>query len=225
MIPEYWRELLYPLGFLSAIAFGTRFLIQWILTERKGHTVVPKIFWEISIIGNLLLLIHSFIQLQFHVGIVQAWNGVIAWRNINLMKERKYQVAFKTVIYLLLIASALVVLGFLINGYFSPEGWVWFRAPLLGADVHIGIMWHIFGFISYICFSSRFWVQWVESELAKKSRLSLTFWWLSLIGGCFSILYFWHIRDWVNLIGPLCGLIPYIRNIMLAKRITDDKGF
>ena len=84
MIDDSWREFLYPLGFVANIPFGIRVFWQWLQSEKKKESVTPHGYWSIGILGNILLCLHSFIQLQFHIGALSAINGVIGWRHINL---------------------------------------------------------------------------------------------------------------------------------------------
>ena len=42
-------------GLVAQLAFGARFLVQWIASERAGKSVVPLAFWFFSIGGGLLL--------------------------------------------------------------------------------------------------------------------------------------------------------------------------
>src|SRR5262245_55918297 len=44
------------LGFTAQLLFSARFLVQWIASERAGMSVVPILFWWLSIIGGILLL-------------------------------------------------------------------------------------------------------------------------------------------------------------------------
>lgn len=48
------------LGLLGQAAFSTRFLIQWVATERAKRSVVPRTFWILSIVGSALLLAYAF---------------------------------------------------------------------------------------------------------------------------------------------------------------------
>jgi lipid-A-disaccharide synthase len=80
---------------------------------------------------------------------------------------------------------------------------------------------HVFGCIGLIIFSLRFWVQWWDAERQHKSVLPESFWWLSLIGSLFVCCYFALLADWVNIVGPLCAVIPYSRNIVLLRRKED----
>lgn len=222
---DEWRTFLYPLGFLAAIAFGARFIIQWLQSEKAGTSLVPRSFWQLSLIGNILLLLHTFIQVQYHLCLVQAFNAVISWRNLNLMQTRQPPISFHKVC-LLLIGAALAVSGaFILQDWFLARQADWFRIPI--APWHsmptgqVPFAWHLAGTLGYFLFSSRFWVQWWLTEKAHTSLLPLSFWWLSLSGALLSIAYFMRIGDTVNLIGPLVGLVPYIRNLMLFYKTKD----
>jgi len=43
------------LGFIGQFVFGARFLVQWIVSEKKKRSVVPISFWYLSILGGVLL--------------------------------------------------------------------------------------------------------------------------------------------------------------------------
>jgi lipid-A-disaccharide synthase-like uncharacterized protein len=47
------------LGFAAQALFTMRFLVQWIASERAGHSVVPLAFWLFSLGGGVLLLIYA----------------------------------------------------------------------------------------------------------------------------------------------------------------------
>ena len=46
-------------GFAGQALFGTRFLLQWIASERRKQSVVPTAFWFFSIGGSLILLAYA----------------------------------------------------------------------------------------------------------------------------------------------------------------------
>lgn len=220
---EQWRELLYPLGFLSSLAFTLRFLIQWIQSEKAKESVVSASFWKISFGGNVLLFIHSLIQIQFHVCVVQACNAVISWRNLNLMGRADKQWRLIGVVGLLAGAIVFSCAAFLFQGlWIAGADAEWFRTPIMpwgvnsGGEVHWP--WHVVGSLGILLFNSRFWVQWWEAETSRKSYLSASFWWLSLLGAILSLVYFARLGDIVNFIGPLFGLVPYVRNLMLIRQ-------
>jgi lipid-A-disaccharide synthase-like uncharacterized protein len=220
---DAWRQWLYPLGILPAMAFGWRFLLQWIQSEKAQRSVVTASFWKISLIGNILLLIHGALQMQFHVSIIQACNGVISWRNLNLLQPHEKHWNLPSVALLLAISLMSVLMLFMAQGYLHPqEAASWFRIPTsawnlptTGDDSFVHICWHAIGTSGLVLFNSRFWVQWWTTERYGTSMLSPLFWWMSLLGALLCIFYFHHIGDTINLIGPLIGIIPYIRNLML----------
>ena len=219
---DEWRVLLYPMGFLSSLVFGARFIIQWLISEKAQKSVVPQIFWQLSLLGNVLLFLHSIVQMQFHVGLVQSLNAVISWRNLNLMQNKKAPASF-TVVCILIGLSVFFTTGiFILVDWLSQGFGDWFQIPIAPwqnrSTSFIPFHWHLLGFGAYIMFSSRFWIQWWTIERTQTSQLPLSFWWISLVGALFSIVYFLKISDLVNLIGPLIGIVPYVRNLMLMKR-------
>ncbi len=46
-------------GFAGQALFGSRFLVQWIATERRRQSVVPTVFWYLSLGGGLVLLSYA----------------------------------------------------------------------------------------------------------------------------------------------------------------------
>lgn len=75
----------------------------------------------------------------------------------------------------------------------------------------------IVGFIGQAVFTSRFIVQWIASERAKKSIIPHAFWYLSVLGSLILLSYAIYIQDPVFLLGQMFGFIVYIRNIYLIK--------
>ena len=220
---DLWREWLYPLGFLSTAAFSGRMLLQWLSSEAKGRSTVMPAFWILSLIGNILLAAHSFIQIQVHVCLIQACNGVISWRNLNLMQPKDEQVSLKTTLTILTATVAAVIAAFWLQGlYLSNDASSWFRIPSTPwqneSNAAIPLSWHLLGFFGLTLFASRFWIQWWSAEKHKQSVLSGPFWWASLIGDLVCTAYFFAIGDPVNYLGPLFGLVVYTRNLMLIHK-------
>ena len=55
---HFWKVL----GWTGNAIFFSRFIIQWIATERKRKVVVPLAFWYCSLLGSLCLLIYAVHQ-------------------------------------------------------------------------------------------------------------------------------------------------------------------
>lgn len=212
-----WRELLYPLGFLASIAFSARMLVQWLTSEFSGKSCVKPLFWKISLCGNALLATHAFIQIQFHVCLIQICNAVISWRNLNLMQPPTEQVSTRNTVGMMALAIITVPIAFIIQNH----GTEWFRIPVTPwqNETHtLSPLWHAFGFVGLILFGSRYWLQWWCAEKRRESYLGPAFWWVSLIGEGACLIYFLLIQDPVNFLGPAFAFIPYVRNLMLIYK-------
>jgi lipid-A-disaccharide synthase-like uncharacterized protein len=46
-------------GYVGQSLFATRFLVQWVASERVGRSVIPVAFWFFSIGGGLLLFVYA----------------------------------------------------------------------------------------------------------------------------------------------------------------------
>jgi len=84
----------------------------------------------------------------------------------------------------------------------------WFQSPA---------GWYVLGFAGQLIFGSRFFVQWIASERAKKVVIPELFWLLSILGGTALFVYAVHKRDPVFALGQVLGLVVYARNMMLHR--------
>jgi lipid-A-disaccharide synthase-like uncharacterized protein len=78
------------LGFLAQLLFTMRFVVQWIVSERAGRSVIPLAFWWFSIGGGLLLLVYALYRRDpvFIAG--QAFGVFVYLRNVYfVLRERK----------------------------------------------------------------------------------------------------------------------------------------
>ncbi len=72
-------------GFTGQAVFGSRFILQWIASEYKKKSHVPRAFWYLSLVGSLILLTYS-IHKQDPVFILGfSLNTFIYIRNIHLI--------------------------------------------------------------------------------------------------------------------------------------------
>ncbi len=83
-------EVWLGIGFIGQAVFASRFWIQWIASEREGRSVIPIIFWFLSVIGGLTLLSYAIYR-KDPVFIVGQSTGLLIYsRNIYLIyKEKK----------------------------------------------------------------------------------------------------------------------------------------
>ena len=70
------------LGFFGQALFSGRFIVQWLVSERKKQSIIPVMFWYFSILGGATLLIYS-IHKQDPVFICgQALGLIVYFRNL-----------------------------------------------------------------------------------------------------------------------------------------------
>lgn len=74
------------------------------------------------------------------------------------------------------------------------------------------------GFTGQGCFFLRFFWQWLVSERQKKSVIPVGFWYLSLVGSFFLLVYAVLRQDIVFMVGQSTGFVIYIRNLALIHR-------
>ena len=85
-------------------------------------------------------------------------------------------------------------------------------------------MWLVIGFFGQAMFTSRFVVQWLASERARRSVTPVLFWWFSLAGGLVLLTYAVHRRDPVFALGQGTGLFIYLRNLLLIRRERREQA-
>jgi lipid-A-disaccharide synthase-like uncharacterized protein len=80
-------------GLLGNAAFFSRFLIQWVVSERKHRSVVPMAFWYLSILGSIILLIYAIHRKDPIFTLAYTPNAVVYFRNIVLRRREDRQKA------------------------------------------------------------------------------------------------------------------------------------
>jgi len=83
------NKLWLGLGFFAQILFSARFLVQWLASERAGKSIVPLLFWYLSIAGSGLLLAYA-IHRKDPVFILGQSMGIFIYsRNLYLIRREK----------------------------------------------------------------------------------------------------------------------------------------
>ena len=76
-------------GFFGTALFGSRFLVQWIMSEMKGRSVMPIAFWYFSLAGGVTLLAYA-IWREDPVFIVGQGTGLVIYaRNLYFIWREK----------------------------------------------------------------------------------------------------------------------------------------
>jgi len=77
------------LGFIGQALFGLRFVVQWLASEKAGQSVIPPMFWYISVPAGLILVAYA-VWRQDPVFIVnEAICVIIFVRNVVMLRNEK----------------------------------------------------------------------------------------------------------------------------------------
>ena len=77
------------IGFLGQGIFASRFVVQWIHSEKKGESFIPVIFWYLSIIGGLGLLTYAIFRKDPVIITGQLFGILIYTRNLILIYKKQ----------------------------------------------------------------------------------------------------------------------------------------
>ena len=73
------------IGFIGQGLFASRFIVQWIYSEKKGRSSIPVIFWYLSILGGLGLLTYAIFRKDPVIILGQTFGILIYIRNLVLI--------------------------------------------------------------------------------------------------------------------------------------------
>tara|TARA_B100001964_G_C13897783_1_gene450222 strand:+ start:345 stop:635 length:291 start_codon:yes stop_codon:yes gene_type:complete len=77
------------IGFLGQGIFASRFIVQWIYSEKKGESLIPVIFWYLSIFGGIGLLVYAVSRKDPVIITGQIFGILIYTRNLILIYRKK----------------------------------------------------------------------------------------------------------------------------------------
>ncbi len=92
---QYFKELTNTeilfliIGFVGQCLFASRFIYQWIYSEKLGKSTIPILFWYLSIFGGIGLLIYAIFRKDPIIILGQSFGIFIYLRNLVLIYKRK----------------------------------------------------------------------------------------------------------------------------------------
>ena len=78
------------IGFVGQGLFASRFIVQWIYSERKKESSIPISFWYLSIFGGLGLLIYAISRKDPVIITGQLFGIIIYTRNLVLIHKKSW---------------------------------------------------------------------------------------------------------------------------------------
>jgi len=87
--PWFWMVI----GFGGQAIFGARFLVQWIASEKAKRIVVPALFWHLSIVGSVLVLVYAIYRLDAVFIVANSVNTLLYARNLYVHERSRTETA------------------------------------------------------------------------------------------------------------------------------------
>jgi lipid-A-disaccharide synthase-like uncharacterized protein len=81
------------IGFFGQVLFTARFLVQWVISERRRDSVVPVTFWWLSVLGGTALLSYAISRHDPVIIFGQSIGLFIYARNLMLIAKLDQRVA------------------------------------------------------------------------------------------------------------------------------------
>jgi lipid-A-disaccharide synthase-like uncharacterized protein len=205
------------IGIAGACVFYGRFYVQWYVSERRKESVIPIAFWYMSCVGSVMLLFYAVYTRSPGAAYGQCFSMVVYSRNlVHVWREKgRLTQRLNTAVHILVAAIVVVGAGF--------TAWTWWREyqvnQTVAADeatrnwIWLGV-WAVGQFL----FTMRFLIQWVVTELKKRSVVPTVFWYLSLAAATLQLASYSQRQDWVFVVGMASTIIVYGRNLWLIHR-------
>lgn len=198
------------IGLTAQLLFSSRILLQWMQSERARRVLVPTLFWQISLVSSLLMIVYGILRHDPVILGAQLISYGIYIRNLQLLGEwRKLGRWSRLGAYVFPLA---VLSWFVVgNQHFSLRQMLENRVPG-------GVL--LLGAVGQTLFLLRFVYQWLYSEREGESVLPLGFWVVSFVGAGLILTYAVLRRpiDVVLIVGNLFGTMVYARTIVLLRR-------
>jgi lipid-A-disaccharide synthase-like uncharacterized protein len=82
---DFWLAF----GLAAQLLFTARFIVQWLVSEKAGKSVVPVAFWFLSMGGGVMLLVYGLVRREPIIILGQALAVFIYLRNIMLIIKNR----------------------------------------------------------------------------------------------------------------------------------------
>jgi len=87
----FLRVMCHPMaivGVVGQLLFFSRFLVQWLVSEKRGESTVPLVFWYFSIGGGLMLLVYAIWREDPIITVGQFIGLFVYVRNLMLIRKK-----------------------------------------------------------------------------------------------------------------------------------------
>lgn len=83
--------LVLTIGFVGQAMFFLRFFVQWLRSEQEKKSVIPEVFWYLSLAGGILMLVYAILKRDVVFIVGQSTGTFIYLRNIWYLRSSARQ--------------------------------------------------------------------------------------------------------------------------------------
>jgi lipid-A-disaccharide synthase-like uncharacterized protein len=87
------KNLWIILGLVGQGIFAARFLVQWIVSEKKKESHIPLAFWYLSLAGSMILLSYAIYRRDPVFILGQTTGFIVYIRNLMLIYKKRWNPA------------------------------------------------------------------------------------------------------------------------------------
>jgi len=91
-LKEFMDVLVQPMavvGIAGQALFSARFVVQWVISERRKQSTIPVSFWYLSLVGGALTLVYALWRRDPIFTVAQATGLLVYARNLMLIHRRQ----------------------------------------------------------------------------------------------------------------------------------------
>lgn len=84
-----YNEIIWMIvGFLGQTIFFSRWLVQWVYSEKYSKSTIPISFWWLSLVGGLITFFYAFYIKSFPFMFAQFIGLIVYIRNLYLLSSK-----------------------------------------------------------------------------------------------------------------------------------------
>jgi lipid-A-disaccharide synthase-like uncharacterized protein len=89
LLPWLYHDTVWwtAIGLTGNALFSSRFLIQWLHSERKQRLIVPPVFWHLSFWGSVISLVYAFHVDKLPIILGCVFLPFLYARNLSLLRQ------------------------------------------------------------------------------------------------------------------------------------------
>ena len=197
---------------MGAIIFYGRFYVQWIVSERRKQSVVPVAFWYMSSVGSVMVFTYAVYLRNPGMAFGQCFNIIVYSRNLIHIWRERGRLTRTLNVSVHGLAGVIVAVAVV----FMAMTWLHeyeFNRSLETKEATRNWLWLGVWGVGQAMFFLRFFIQWLMTEIKKRSVVPPVFWRLSLGAAVLHTAFYCQRAHWIFAASMAATILIYARNL------------